>query len=149
MTLLLPVSLCPLETSLVEWKLEPFKFLISHLTALETSLVEWKLFFAEGGRGVFCLLGNFLSGMETSPVRSGAVRRPEALETSLVEWKLPPKAKFSIPPADLGNFLSGMETVAVLNVLRSYRALETSLVEWKHRRQGVEKPEPSGPWKLP
>ena len=79
--------MCPLETSLVEWKLERQLAHVEGNAALETSLVEWKLV-------------DFPTGE----------RERVPLETSLVEWKLDGGAKSTIQWTGLGNFLSGMET---------------------------------------
>ena len=98
---------------------------------LETSLVEWKLEVGTCSGAAGSPLGNFLSGMETEPMRArqlcradlgnflsgmetvgGVVRLQEhlALETSLVEWKLEAMMQEFESALCLGNFLSGMET---------------------------------------
>ena len=77
--------------------------------ALETSLVEWKQLIRLSNGETIRILGNFLSGMETTERTMPEGKWRAALETSLVEWKL----------SGSNDNISSMDT------------LETSLVEWK------------------
>ena len=117
---------------------------------LETSLVEWKLDGSYTGMDERTHLGNFLSGMETGePPRRWEWGCP-ALETSLVEWKHHEPPEQRIMKAALETSLVEWKLLGHLRLgLVGLRALETSLVEWKppHRH---EKPPPFPlPWKLP
>ena len=122
--------------------------------ALETSLVEWKLDGDKAGVWSLSCLGNFLSGMETTPPK----RRPEDIE-HLGNFLSGMETAGGVGPGvqlqGLGNFLSGMETDkekeeerAALGGLGNFLSgmetlleslpdgllrlpLETSLVEWK------------------
>ena len=77
--------------------------------SLETSLVEWKQVLSFVVSTFYYVLGNFLSGMETSFANRFFLWCPP-LETSLVEWKRSFQSGQDQYRINLGNFLSGMET---------------------------------------
>ena len=128
------------------------------LAALETSLVEWKRLYGVESENEPEPLGNFLSGMETSPIHAFSFASPllgnflsgmetrntaafrgdlHPLETSLVEWK-PPRWRGSIlTRSTLETSLVEWKLRGIVSSLFSQLALETSLVEWKHLPNSV------------
>ena len=78
---------CTLKPSLVEWKLDQYRFFAHREDPLKPSLVEWKPAPNEGPCLCPSPLETFLSGMETSPSEDIPPLFSLSLKPSLVEWK--------------------------------------------------------------